>query len=112
MVWGMVPLRPGQLVLSTRGRDEGRAYLVMRVDPSGFVWLTDGRYRRQANPKKKNRRHLWTFRQVAHELGRCWEMGERVPDADVRETLERLAPAAWEAGRVEMGEMAGPKEAG
>lgn len=91
----------------------GRAYLVMRVDPSGFVWLTDGRHRRQATPKRKNRRHLWTDREMAHELGRRWEMGERVPDADVCQTLERLAQARVEAaGRGEMGELAGPKEAG
>ncbi|HEX6972423.1 MAG TPA: KOW domain-containing RNA-binding protein [Limnochordia bacterium] len=104
----MVPLRPGQVVTSKKGRDEGRHYLVMRVDPRGFVWLTDGWRRPQARPKRKNWRHVWVEDGIAHELGRRWEKGERVPDGDVRETLERLAPRPAHAAAADA---VSPKEA-
>ena len=47
----------GSIVVSTAGRDEGNAYIV--VSQSGdFVSLADGKARTMANLKKKRIKHL------------------------------------------------------
>ena len=45
------------LALSTAGHDRGTLYLVLRED-GGSVLLADGKLRKLARPKKKNRKHV------------------------------------------------------
>ena len=45
------------LALSTAGHDRGTLYLVLEED-GGSVLLADGKLRKLARPKKKNRKHL------------------------------------------------------
>jgi len=54
----------GLLVRSKAGRDKGHYYLVLSEEGS-FVWLTDGRKRSVANPKRKNKLHLQRVNWVA-----------------------------------------------
>ncbi|GAV24666.1 hypothetical protein ciss_05990 [Carboxydothermus islandicus] len=51
-------LRPGQVVLSTAGRDCGNFYIIYRIINDRYVEVVDGQHRRIENPKKKNVRHL------------------------------------------------------
>ena len=44
------------LALSTAGHDRGTLYLVLEED-GGSVLLADGKLRKLARPKKKNRKH-------------------------------------------------------
>ncbi len=45
------------LALSTAGHDRGMLYLVLEED-GGSVLLADGKLRKLARPKKKNRKHV------------------------------------------------------
>ena len=45
------------LALATAGHDRGTMYLVLKED-GGSVLLADGKLRKLARPKKKNRKHV------------------------------------------------------
>ena len=45
------------LALATAGHDRGTLYLVLEED-GGSVLLADGKQRKLARPKKKNRKHV------------------------------------------------------
>ena len=47
----------GHVVISLKGRDLGRCYLVLAVEPP-FVYVADGAYRSGRNPKKKRVTHV------------------------------------------------------
>ncbi|MTI94209.1 MAG: RNA-binding protein [Firmicutes bacterium] len=47
----------GQIVRSTAGRDHGREYVVIAIEPKR-VLVADGRVRTTAKPKAKNPLHL------------------------------------------------------
>ncbi|HEY8497770.1 MAG TPA: KOW domain-containing RNA-binding protein [Limnochordales bacterium] len=91
-------VRAGQLVTSRAGRDAGRAYLVVGVRPDGRVLVADGRYRKVANAKPKNVRHLWLHDRVAAAVAERLERGEPVSDAEVRRALQELLGEAAAAG--------------
>jgi|GEM_PF-388454 len=48
----------GHFVVSKCGRDEGRAYVVVRIVDGDFVMVSDGKVRKLDNPKKKRKKHL------------------------------------------------------
>ena len=50
-------LKPGDLAISTAGRDKGRIFLITEIDKE-FVFIVDGKLRKVGNPKKKNKKHL------------------------------------------------------
>lgn len=50
-------LRPGTVVRSRQGHDEGRLYLVLATEDD-TLWLADGRYRTIDHPKRKNAKHV------------------------------------------------------
>lgn len=87
-------VRPWQLVTSVAGRDEGHAYLVVRVSGDGFVDLVDGDKRKVDAPKRKNVRHLVSYPHIAGDLAGREGSGAGVKNADVRAALDRLTIVA------------------
>ena len=54
----------GSIVLSLRGRDHKRLFLIVSVDEvNGYVYVADGKLRQIQHPKKKKSKHI---RVVAH----------------------------------------------
>lgn len=51
-------IKVGGLVSSLQGHDEGRKYLVIKID-GDFAYCVDGKYRPLNNPKKKRLKHLF-----------------------------------------------------
>lgn len=47
----------GQVIKSTAGRDKGYLMTVVSAD-DGFVYVSDGKERRLAKPKRKNPKHI------------------------------------------------------
>ena len=47
------------IVKSLKGHDTGRVYIVVGNDGDDFVFVTDGKYRKLDNPKRKRRKHLF-----------------------------------------------------
>jgi len=48
----------GRFVVSKQGRDCERAYIVVGIIDTDFVWVADGKVRKLDNPKKKRKKHL------------------------------------------------------
>ena len=47
----------GSVVYSNKGHDDGRVYVVLKLDGE-FAYVADGRIRTKTNPKKKRLKHL------------------------------------------------------
>jgi ribosomal protein L14E/L6E/L27E len=50
-------MKIGQIVLSKKGRDKGKAFIVMAAEGE-YVFLADGKLRPLTKPKKKKVRHI------------------------------------------------------
>ena len=48
----------GDLVVSTKGRDEGTTYVIINKVDSNYVRLVDGNYKKFINPKLKKTKHI------------------------------------------------------
>lgn len=48
----------GQVVRSIKGRDAGRAMIVLEISDQSHVLLADGKLRKMEKPKKKKVKHL------------------------------------------------------
>lgn len=51
-------MESGALVISLKGHDTGRIYLVVSADER-FVYLCDGKEHKSARPKRKNIKHIF-----------------------------------------------------
>ena len=47
-----------RFVLSLAGRGKGRIYVVTEVVDANYVLISDGKQRKQSNPKRKKLKHL------------------------------------------------------
>jgi len=83
-----VDVVPGQLVKSLVGRDQGKHYLVIRVE-ADRVMLANGRNRTVGSPKRKNPKHLQSYRCTLPEVNEKIKQG-RLNDTEVREILNTL----------------------
>lgn len=77
----------GDIVVSTQGRDVGRVYLVVGAEGE-LLLLCDGKYRRQANPKKKKRKHIRLL-SAAPELKEKLGEGRRLTDSEIHSALKK-----------------------
>ena len=78
----------GRLVRSKAGRDKDQLYLVLaRAD--NILYLTDGRQRGIANPKKKNICHVQIVHKVAADLMKG-NAGALPSDLDIRAAIAEL----------------------
>lgn len=53
----MEEVKPRDIAISLAGHDSGRAYVVIKTDGTN-AYLTDGKIKKLANPKKKSLKHL------------------------------------------------------
>ena len=58
------PVQVGSVVISTAGRDEGRAFLVIESLDEQYVLISDGKTHKVEHPKKKKRKHLKLVREL------------------------------------------------
>lgn len=56
-------IKVGGLVSSLQGHDEGRTYIVIKIE-GNFAYCVDGKYRPLNNPKKKRIKHLSNLHKV------------------------------------------------
>lgn len=74
-------LKKGLVVRIKAGHDAGRFCVITEIE-GGFCFLADGKYRKLANPKKKNPRHLAPTAQML-DL-------DQMTDRQLRRNLNRL----------------------
>ncbi|MFZ5648779.1 MAG: RNA-binding protein [Bacillota bacterium] len=85
-----IKLEPGQLVISTAGRDKGKFYLVLEETLDNKVNVVDGEIRKVANPKRKNKKHLRAYPEISSEVTQRIKAGLKVTDLDVRKALKEM----------------------
>lgn len=57
----------GDIAISRAGRDKDRYYLIIDID-SKYIYLSDGRYHKIEEPKRKNFKHVSVKYVVEKEL--------------------------------------------
>ena len=93
-----------QFVVSLAGRDRGRIFFVVDIDPV-FVYLADGRLRRVEAPKKKKRKHVAYFSEGSDRLReKLLDIG-KVTNSEIRRALsphiaQREMPLQAEGGNL------------
>ena len=76
-------MSPGQIVFSKRGRDKGRAMIVIAADGE-YAYLVDGVLRPLEKPKKKKAKHIQPTNNIVDLAPPC---GRALQDADIRKYL-------------------------
>lgn len=75
-----------QFVVSLAGRDRGKLFFVVDIDPV-FVYLADGKSRRVESPKKKKRKHVQFFSLGSDRLREKLETIGKVTNSEIRRAL-------------------------
>ena len=79
----------GDLVSSKAGRDEGRYYVIVAEDGKGYVYVADGEFKKFANPKRKNIKHL-KFEEETLDIIKAKLIEKReVFDSEIKSALRR-----------------------
>ena len=86
----MPPIKEGDVVVSLSGRDKGRLFFVLSCDDKAAL-LADGRVRRVARPKRKNRRHVALSAYENPVVREHLSRGAPLTDAMLRKALYALA---------------------
>lgn len=89
-------MRPGAIVRSLAGRDQGSCYIVLRRVDERRCAVIDGRRRPADRPKIKNRRHLEVLGWVEANLALRFERGDRLSDEEITKVLLTLPPRLLE----------------
>ena len=91
----------GRVVISKRGRDKGRRFVVIGVFGEDRLLVCDGKLRKVEKPKKKNMNHL-TFTDVSiAEIREKLHNGEKLVNAHVRKGITQLRDSLSGQGRNE-----------
>ncbi len=80
--------RLGELVISTRGRDNGRYYLIVEIEDKRHVKLSDGDKKKIEYPKRKNIKHLQTTGYIVEEIGLRLSEGKRIRNEDLKKIIK------------------------
>lgn len=78
----------GRLVISQKGRDAKRPFLIMDVIDSDYVLIADGDLRKAAHPKRKKIKHLKPKPYLVSIADFC----ESTIDSDIRKAIETFLP--------------------
>ena len=79
----MERIETGMFAASKAGHDKDCLYLVLKVE-GDYVYLTDGRLRPLAKPKKKKSKHI----QLIHRRPSDWNP-EQISDDDVKRAIRQ-----------------------
>ncbi|MDR2649001.1 MAG: RNA-binding protein [Clostridiales bacterium] len=80
--------KTGGIVISKRGRDKGRPFVIIRADEY-FLYLADGDLRKLTKPKKKKFMHVQNTEFVSSEISGMLAVGS-LRDTVLRKVLLRF----------------------
>ncbi len=78
----------GGICQSTQGRDKDRFYLIKTIYPDGAVGLVDGNFKKLAEPKRKNLKHIRLLPDKAEVIAAKLADGRQVFDSEVYSALK------------------------
>lgn len=79
----------GGICKSLQGRDKDRYYIIKSINSDGTVELIDGNYRRIAEPKRKNLKHLYLLPEKAEIIAEKFMTEKMVFDTEVYSALKK-----------------------
>ncbi len=86
------------IVISLRGRDQGKRFLVVATEDD-YVFLADGAARRAEKPKRKKRKHI-QFCAHSAAAQQLLEGGRRLTNSEIRRALAECGAVDYtERGR-------------
>jgi hypothetical protein len=80
------PVEKSFVVISKKGRDKGRIFVVLSSMDAHFVLICDGDTRKLDHPKKKKRIHLQSTPNELPEIIALYEL-HKLKDSDIRKAL-------------------------
>ena len=78
----------GGICQSTQGRDKDRYYLIKTIYPDGAVGVVDGNFKKLAEPKRKNLKHLRLLPEKSETIAAKLTDGRQVFDTEVYSALK------------------------
>ncbi len=78
----------GGICQSTQGRDKDKYYLIREIYHDGSVGVVDGNFKKLANPKKKNLKHIRLLPEKAEAISVKFEEGRQVFDTEIYSALK------------------------
>ena len=81
----------GSVVKSKAGRDNGKWFIVLRIE-GDCAFLTDGDLRKVDKPKKKKIKHIQTTNSVCDLIRERLENGGSVENFEIRDALSKFRP--------------------
>ena len=78
----------GGICQSTQGRDKDRYYIIKIIYPDGSVGLVHGNFKKLADPKRKNLKHLRLLPEKADAIAEKLADGRQVFDTEVYSALK------------------------
>ena len=83
-------IRISDVVMSTAGRDKGKLFYVIDVDPV-FLNLVNGKDRTLEKPKHKKRRHIEKVLRSETRVANKLKSGDKVLNSELRRDLAYLS---------------------
>nr|WP_066502391.1 KOW domain-containing RNA-binding protein [Abyssisolibacter fermentans] len=80
----------GQVVISKRGRDSGRCFVVLQKLDKEYILICDGDLRKLDRPKKKKIKHVGVTNTVLEELKKKIVKNERINNSYIRKQLATI----------------------
>ena len=78
----------GGICQSTQGRDKDRYYIIKVINDDGTVGVVDGNFKKLAEPKKKNLKHIRLLPEKAEAIAAKFADGRQVFDSEVYSALK------------------------
>ena len=78
----------GGICQSLQGRDKGRYYIIRIAYPDGAIGVVDGNFKKLADPKRKNLKHLRLLPEKADAIAEKLADGRQVFDTEVYSALK------------------------
>lgn len=78
----------GGICQSTQGRDKDRYYIVKVINDDGTVGVVDGNFKKLAEPKKKNLKHIRLLPEKAEAIAAKLADGRQIFDSEVYSALK------------------------
>lgn len=96
----MVKIEEGMLARSTAGHDQGRLYVIIRMEAE-YVWLADGILRTVEKPKKKKIRHIQVIHQYADPVKEALSRKEPLRNEPIKQIIQSESRKRQEDKNVE-----------
>lgn len=78
----------GGICQSTQGRDKDRYYIIKVINADGSVGVVDGNFKKLAEPKKKNPKHIRLLPERAEAIAAKLADGRQVFDTEIYSALK------------------------